>query len=80
MKLGLRMVWRPLCVGVLMLMNYPSQNVQAQPTCWDCKWCSDSETCCPSGTKWDTCTQGTWGQTCWVTQGACSGGAEGSPH
>jgi hypothetical protein len=72
MKFGLAMLWRPLCVGVLMLMNYPSQNVQAQPTCWNCSSCSDGESCCPSGTKYQVCSKGEGGS-CYTEKGACSG-------
>ena len=69
--------WRLLLVLSLAIANWGMPMAQAAPTCWDCKICSNGISCCPQGTQWDDCTQGSRWNTCFVTQGACSGGAEG---
>jgi len=67
---------RLACVVALLAVNFAMPSARAEGACWDCKWCSDGESCCPSGSKWATCSKGATGRTCWVTKGGCSGGLD----
>lgn len=71
-----RTVVRLVMLMSLLVGNYAVRTVKAQWWCWDCKWCSDGRSCCPVGSKWATCSQGSQGATCWVTKGSCAGGGE----
>lgn len=55
MKRKVVLTLRALIVLAALGFNWSGVTAQANGECWDCKKCSNQQSCCPSGSKYSTC-------------------------